>query len=124
MLSGCSNPEPRNPKLPDLPAYGDPEQLIEIDVGKEFALKCTQGGITARHEWRIGEEPDHRVAVFVRFEDRSPHDCGSIVDSPRVENWVFRATGPGETKISLRADWVPGQEEPPAKTKTFRVVVR
>ena len=99
----------------------DPQVLIEKHVGDEFKLVFEANASTGYH-WEVMDGLDTKIVELVNKYYQSSSEV-TLAGGPGVEIWVFRATGVGETTITL-GYYPPGNAGTgPEQTETFTVKV-
>ena len=91
-----------------------------VKPGEEFTIELESRPSTG-HSWEISQEPDKKVAAFVRKEYVGS-DSGRL-GAAGVEYFTFRAVAPGRTTIDFRyvRRW---EREKPAQSASYDVVVK
>ena len=99
----------------------DPQVVIEKIVGDEFRLVLESNPSTGYH-WEAVGGLDSNVVELISKYYQSTSEV-TLVGGGGVEIWVFRATGVGQTTITLGYYPPSGSGAEPEKTQTFTVKV-
>ncbi|HZU76425.1 MAG TPA: protease inhibitor I42 family protein [Dehalococcoidia bacterium] len=112
---------------PSCAAQSDPNTPITVSADDEFAIGLPSNKTTG-YSWQLDAAPDPGVAYWLAsvYVLPAPPAAGApIVGAGGRECWIFYATGPGQTTLTLdylRPFDPPGT--PPAQSATFTVIVQ
>ena len=118
-MSACSNLS-SNAGTPMKIEFSQPDKPVRISKGQEFAIRLVSNPTTG-YGWQLTGINDNVVLVTnVYVADKAAED---VVGSGGHERWTFRATGKGESEITMeyRRPWE--TDIPPIQTNVFTVIV-
>lgn len=107
-------------------AEKDAAKVIETAVGKQFTIEL-ESNITTGYAWKLQKPIDKALLHAVGNEYRStpPAPGEELVEGAGgKEFWTFKALQPGQTTIDLIYVSPFSADEPPARTASFRVVIK
>jgi inhibitor of cysteine peptidase len=78
--------------------YRDPANLIEVEVGEEFAI-VLESNQTTGYQWELAEELDTEIVVLVKTEYEAPDT--EVMGAAGEEKLTFKAEKLGDTSITL-----------------------
>ena len=93
---------------------------IEVRAGDEFAITL-ESNRTTGYLWQIAQDIDKTVIELIKSE-YIPNDT-KLIGSGGKEIWTFKAIKPGKTTIFFQYVRPWEKDVPPAKEKTFSIVV-
>ncbi len=101
--------------------HSDPQEPIVVDAGQTFALSLP-GDPSGQRVWEMTQPPDASVAQLTTEKDVR-RVYVNLSDKERNESfWIFRATGKGETTITMAL--VDKDSKAVVEERTFTVQVR
>ena len=104
--------------------YTDPSTTIEVKTGENFIIKLRSNRTTG-YLWKVAASVDKKILKCENVDYVTGDETGFIImGGGGEERWTFRTVGPGETSVSFRyvRPWEKGI--PPAKSVTFKVIVK
>ncbi|MGB2706233.1 MAG: protease inhibitor I42 family protein [Candidatus Omnitrophota bacterium] len=103
--------------------YSNSSIPIEVKVSQNFIIKL-ESNQTTGYLWKLAAPVDKKILKCENVDYITGDETGIIiVGGGGEERWTFKATGPGETKVSFKyvRPWEKGV--PPAKNLTFKINV-
>lgn len=105
--------------------FGETTDTIEVGKGDEFTVALNSNKTTG-YEWQLAEPLDEEMLEFINSkyvkEEGVPLDL--LVGTGGEEQWTFKARNLGKTTISFKYIRSWEKDIPPAKTKSFTVMIK
>jgi predicted secreted protein len=107
-------------------AAEDPAKVVETSVGKEFTIEL-ESNRTTGYGWQLQKPLDESLVKAVKNEYlTTPRPAGEVpmAGAGGKEVWTFKAVRAGKTAIDFKYVRPWEADKPPAKTASFRVVIK
>lgn len=102
--------------------YTDTSETIRAKVGQEFTI-ALESNPTTGYSWQLAGDLDEEIVEEIGSEYVQEPGSEEMVGAGGTEYWTFKASGAGETTISLEYVRPWEEEEPPVETADFDVEV-
>lgn len=94
--------------------------VVRVVAGEEFKIKL-ESNPTTGYKWELGKPLNRYYVRFLSSKYVPPEK--QYVGAPGDEIWTFRSRVKGKTKIHFKYIRPWEKNAPPARTKTFKVII-
>jgi inhibitor of cysteine peptidase len=101
--------------------HTNPQQTITVKLGQPFAITL-ESNRTTGYQWELAQPLDGAILKLANSEYKAPNT--TRVGAGGEEVWTFQTVGKGKAEILMKYVRPWEKDVAPAKTQTFKVVVR